>query len=440
MIRIERTHRFIGVVAFGLWLALAIVVAVKAVQRPGNHSTFPIFRHASLAWWDGVNVYDSDVFADDYRYGPAFAMVMGPIAWLPLRIGAVLWAVMNVGLAFSAIRVLARRVLPGMQSPTAQHWLLIASIFPSAHCLYSSQTNLLVFALVVYAAIAILDGRWWLAALLLAIPIHIKVWPLAAALLLTTCWPRRLAWRLPIALAAVAALPLLVKPPGWVFTQYVQWYQHLLGPDLIRHSYRDAWTIWELIASEVDPGLYLVLQLSTAAAVLGLCLWQAGRASGQGKILFVLASWTAWQLVFGPGTERNTFALIAPLTGWAIAFAIMERRGRWLMAGSYFLTVISALRGVENLFPVLKVLHPVGVMLFFGWYLGCFLSWKFRAAGESEPANWGQVIYRRLHWPEPGLKRGLELGLDRASPPTGREAVAINRLSPQAPSCVPIDT
>ena len=191
----------------------------------------------------------------DYRYGPSFAMVLGPIAWLPYAIGAVLWALMNVGIAFWAIRALARRVLPGMQSPLARNLLLAVSVFPSAHCLYSSQTNLLVFSLVAFAAIAILDERWWLAALLLAIPVHIKVWPLAGALLLAACWPRRLAWRLPIALAAVAALPLLAKPPAWVCEQYVQWYRHLVGPAQIRHTYRDAWTIWELISSPVDPRL-----------------------------------------------------------------------------------------------------------------------------------------------------------------------------------------
>ena len=185
----------------------------------------------------------------DYRYGPSFAMVLGPIAWLPYKIGAVLWALMNVGVAFWAIWALARRVLPGMQSPLARNLLLAVSVFPSAHCLYSSQTNLLVFSLVAFAAIAILDERWWLAALLLAIPVHIKVWPLAGALLLAACWPRRLAWRLPIALAAVAALPLLAKPPAWVCQQYIQWYRHLVGPAQIRHTYRDAWTIWELISS-----------------------------------------------------------------------------------------------------------------------------------------------------------------------------------------------
>lgn len=374
--RIQRMNRFARGLAIGLWLVLAVVIAGKTVQNPKNHSTYPLFHDASLAWWNGVCVYDRDSFGGQYRYGPSFAMVLGPIAWLPNEIGAVLWALINVGIAFWATWALAQRVLPGMQSSLARNLLLAVSVFPSAHCLYSSQTNLLIFSLVAFAAIAILDERWWLAALLLAIPIHIKVWPLAAALLLAACWPRRLAWRLPIALAAVAALPLLAKPSAWVCEQYVQWYRLLVGPAQIRHTYRDAWTIWELISSPVDPRWYAALQLATAAAVLGLCLWQSSRLPPQRRILLVLACWASWQLVFGPGTERNTFALIAPLTSWAIVVAVLEKRGRWLMALSYSLTLLSAIGGVEDLLPWLKALHPIGVLLFFAW----FLWWHCREA------------------------------------------------------------
>jgi len=372
---VEHTHRAIHGLAIGLWLVLAVVIVGKTVENPKNHSTYPLFRDASLVWWDGANAYDPTLFDSDYRYGPSFAMVLGSIAWLPCRLGAVLWALMNVGVAFWATRALAGRVLPGMKSPFAQNLLLAVSVFPSAHCLYSSQTNLLVFSLVAFAAITILDERWWLAALLLAIPVHIKVWPLVGVLLLTACWPRRLAWRLPIALAAVAALPLLVKPPAWVCEQYVQWYRHLTGPAQNRHvSYRDAWMIWERMFSSVDPRIYLLLQLTTAAAMLGLCLWQSYRHPPQRAILFVLACWTSWQLVFGPGTERNTFALIAPLTSWAVVVSVLEKRAPWLMGLSYLLTVLAASRGIENLFPWLKPMHPLGVLLFFAW----FLWWNWR--------------------------------------------------------------
>jgi hypothetical protein len=383
----ESFDQFLRGLAIGLWLALAVVIAVKTVQNPENHSTYPIYRVAARAWWDGVNVYSFSDFNYDYRYGPSFALVFYPLAWMPARAGAVIWAMLNVGVAYWATVALCRRLLPGTASPRMQNLVLIAAMLPAAHCLYTGQTNLLVFALAAFAAIALLDRRWWLAALLLAASVHIKVWPLAGAVLLTACWPRRLWWRLPLALLMVAALPLLVKPPAVVLDQYVQWYQHLVGPAQLRHSYRDAWTIWELIAAPAPvinpPRLYTFLQVAAGTIALGLCLWQSFRLPPRRLALLALVSWTTWQLVFGPATERNTFALIAPLTGWAVVVAVAQRRAAWLMILSYLLTVLSAIRGVEGLSPWLKTLHPVGILLFFAW----FLWWNATERSETESAT-----------------------------------------------------
>ena len=271
--------------------------------------------------------------APTFATGHPFALVFYPLTCLPYPCAsALIWApVYNIGFAYVATAALCRRVLPGAAAPRERNLVLAASILPAAHCLYAGQTNLLVFSLVAFAGIAILDARWWRAALLLAVAAHIKEfgrWP--GRSLLAACWPRRLAWRLPLALLAIAALPLVAKPPAAVLDSYIEWYKHLVGPAQIRHTYRDAWTIWELISSPVNAQIYTVLQLAAAAAALGLCLWQKLRLPPARLVLFVLASWTAWQLIFGPGTERNTFALIAPLTGWAVVAAFRSRQAAWL--------------------------------------------------------------------------------------------------------------
>ncbi len=175
----DNIDRAAAALAVGLWLALAAVVAIKNLHDPENHSTFPIFRGAALAWWNGENVYDSLYFGSDYRYGPAFAMAILPLALMPFRAGAALWALLNVGIAYWATAALCRHILPGMAAPRLRSFVLIAALPPAAHCLYSGQTNLLVFALAAFAAIALVDERWWLAAMLLAVAVHVKVWPLA---------------------------------------------------------------------------------------------------------------------------------------------------------------------------------------------------------------------------------------------------------------------
>ena len=215
--------------------------------------------------------------------------------------------------------------------------------------IWSGQTNLLIFSLVALATLAIQDQRWWRAAFLLAIPVHIKVWPLAAAVLLIAYWPRKLALRFPAAVLAVAAVPLLTRPWGWVWRQYVGWYDLLVGPAQIRHTYRDAWTLWEVLHEPVHAKVYMLLQLLSGAAVLGLCLWQVRRGlSVQRRLLFVLVSWAVWQMTFGPATERTTFGLIAPLSSWGLATAFQQRRGRLLMAVAFVLMTAANFGVIER--------------------------------------------------------------------------------------------
>ncbi len=345
-----------------------VIVALRPSQNPENHSTYPVFRDAARAWWNGVNVYDFDVFHGDYRYGPSFALVLCLLAWLPFRAGADLGPAERGRRLLGDCGLVPSRLSRRRYGPWLRNFVLIAALLPAAHCLYSGQTNLLVFSLVAFAAIAILDERWWLAALLLAVRRAHQ--GLAAGR--GTAAGRLLAAAAGVAVADRAAGGCRPAAAGGAALRGARPIRTVVsasyraGP--VRHTYRDAWTIWELISGPVNAKLYAWVQLGSAAIMLGLCLRQRPRLPPR-LVLFVLACWTAWQLVFGPGTERNTFGLIAPLTGWAVVAALRQRRAAWLMGLSYFLTVISAVGGVEDLNPWLKTLHPLGILLFFAWFL-----------------------------------------------------------------------
>ena len=366
--------RLLGV-AMLLWAALAVSVGVKAVIEPVAHTAYPCFETGARLWWQGKDVYDPAVCPHDFRYGPVFAVALAPLALLPSTLGGLLWGWLNIGAFFWSLRALLRQVLPGHWTPRREAIYLVLVLAGSVRMIWSGQSNPLIFALVAGAAVSLLNRRWWWAGLLLAIAVHIKVWPLAAALLLTACRPRQLGWRFAVSLAVVGTMPFLTGPPAWVCRQYYGWYLALIGPAQIRHIYRDAWTIWELIHSPVSPQGYLALQLTMAAVVLTLCLWQRRRAATDGRLLtFVLAIWAAWQLLFGPGTERNTFGLIAPLSAWAVLTCLEEKRGRVVMGAAFVLITASSFgmveRGLMDFFPAILAAHPLGVLLFATWLLG----------------------------------------------------------------------
>jgi hypothetical protein len=330
---------------------------------------------------------------------------------------------LNLAALFCTLRALVRWVLPGRWTAWRESIFLLLALLGSVRMLWSGQSNPLVFALVGGGVVAASRQRWWWAALLLAMPVHIKVWPIAAALLVVVCRPRQLAWRFAVSLLGVAAVPFLTKPAVWVCQQYYAWYELLTGAAQIRHSYRDAWTIWELIHRPVDPHGYLLLQAATAVVVLGLCwkrsrlrplslsshpsplsLWERGRvrarrqtgATGpaschsdveltqRSALAFVLALWAGWQLVFGPGTERNTFGLIAPLSAWGLLSSLQQRRGRLLMGTAFLLMTASTFGVIERTlavhYPAVLAAHPLGVLLFLDW----LLRWGAKLPADDE--------------------------------------------------------
>ncbi len=321
-----------------LWFALFVAVGIKSLVYPDIHSVYPCYEGAARLWQDSRDLYDLKTTGFIYRYGPVFALSMVPLATLPSALGSLLWNWLNFGLFFATLWKLVQRGLPGDWTVRHRALFLSLALLGTTRTIWSGQSNLLVFSLVALATLAIQDRRWWGAAFLLAISVQIKVWPLAAALLLMAYWPWKLTPRFLAATLLIAAVPLLTKPWGFVWRQYVGWYDLLVGPAQIRHTYRDAWTLWEIIHEPVNAKVYVFLQLLSGAAVLGLCLWQLRRGlSLQRRLLFVLVSWAVWQMTFGPATERTTFGLIAPLSAWGLATAVQQRRGRVLMTMAFAL-------------------------------------------------------------------------------------------------------
>ena len=276
---VPRRHRCLG--------AFFVALAVKGFVSPVNHNSFVAFQSGVKFYWADLNVYQHTF--NEYRYGPSFAVAFTPFASLPPSLGSPLWMLLNAGLFFWSLRILVRDILPGQWTADREGLFLLVSLIASFRGMWSAQTNPVIFACVVAAMSAILRGRWNWAAFFLAVPVHIKIWPIAAALLLIACWPRQLAGRFVVALAGIAALPLVTKWPSIVMQRYVDWYWAIRGPMQVRHAYRDMWTLWELIQQPVDHRAYTLLQISTSLLVFALCLAQRQRATTPQLMTFVLA-------------------------------------------------------------------------------------------------------------------------------------------------------
>ena len=271
------------------------------------------------------------------------------------------------------------------QAEGAFLWLVLAGALRG---IWSLQSNAILIAGVLFAAAAIVRYRWWRAAWLLAAPVYIKIWPLIAAALLGIQWPRKLIGRTAIAIVALGLIPFATKSPVDVSNYYRAWVERLTQrqENVERFAgYRDAWTIWEQIRTPVDPHGYLLLQAASGLAVLAWCIWlkrsRNGKRSAAEIVTYTLAVWTCWQLLFGPGTERLTYMIVAPFTAWAVITSYFEKRNFSLAVVAIVTTFILGSGNFERILahaiPAAVAIQPLGMIL--------FAVWIVRHAGIGHP-------------------------------------------------------
>ena len=359
------------------WIILAVAVSVKVAVQPYSHTVYPVFASGALHWWADAPLYDDydEQGLDLFRYSPTFAIAVTPFAVLPDVVGGMLWNLAGIAVLVWSLRMLVRHVLPGQWPAWREGVFLGLTLVLSVRGIWSGQNNTFLLGAAILGIVAISRKRWWTAALLLAIPVFIKIWPLALVLLLMACWPRQLIGRFLAACGLFATIPLLTRPLGVVVDQYHHWYLMLVNTRQTRWpGYRDAWTIWENLFPPVNANVYLALQLATPLAVLGWCLWQKRRTSSDGELLMlILSMWVCWQLLLGPGSERLTYIIVAPAVSWAVLVSYAEKRGRlassiaWLMCG--LLGTGGVERALLPYYSAAPVILPLGVVLLVAWLI-----------------------------------------------------------------------
>ena len=250
--------------AVTVWIVLAVAVSVKLACFSHDYSVYRMFAAGARHWWHNQSLYASYTISeglDGYRYSPAFAVALTPFACLPGAFGPIAWSLVSIGLLGWAMHVAVRDVLPGCWSTQREAWFLVLVLIGSAVGIWSLQSNALVTALMVLGLAATRRQQWWKAAAFLAVPVFIKLWPLALVLLLIIYWPRQLLGRLAAVCLVLVLLPYLTRPPQIVAWQYREWYISLTGPLQAQWpGYRDAWTVWEefcrLTGLDCDQPLY----------------------------------------------------------------------------------------------------------------------------------------------------------------------------------------
>ncbi|MEI8197688.1 MAG: glycosyltransferase family 87 protein, partial [Phycisphaerae bacterium] len=284
--------------ALAVWLLVLGIVATRWCLQPTRNSVYPLFVVTGEKWTRGANVYEP---VGDYRYSPAAAAGFSILSRLSPALGATLWACFNIFLFFFGFLFWARSALPGRRDQDFIAVLLLLATPMMIGNFNNLQANPAVFGCMLGAIAAVVTRRFTLAAVLLAIAIYLKIYPLALALVLLVLYPRQLSWRLALALLVGAAFPFAFQTPHYAAGSYLQWLDNLRADQRnefpVKDAYRDLallWRVWgdrayvagQQLAHYVsgypkqiddhttfNQQIYTLLQLAGAALVGVVTLW-----------------------------------------------------------------------------------------------------------------------------------------------------------------------
>jgi Glycosyltransferase family 87 len=273
--------------------------------------------------------------------------------------------------------------------PTVPATLALLLLLPlSIGNLNNGQASPLIIALLIFACLATLDGRWTLAAACISIAVFFKVYPLAIGLLLAVIEPRRLTWRIVLALLICGALSLVLQRPAYVIDQYVEWWRSLIA-DRRRvstelGSWRDTWLLLRILHVPITVAGYAVLQAGTAVAAAIFCWWRSRTWNRAAAVWSAFSIGCLWITLFGPSTELATYVFLAPSVAFACSWVLVPmiqgrqplHRFEFLPIAAYALLLLA--EALNAWVPVIRqntylhAIQPVAALLF----LGFVIRWK----------------------------------------------------------------
>jgi hypothetical protein len=396
-------------VAIVMWGTIGLGIAIQGFVWPLDHSIYTTACAPAVhRWWAGQDLYEGASPLTGFRYGPPFAVLLAPFAMLPDNWGNAAWKLFTCAFYTLAVGMAGTRLLPRSLSRNQLAAFILLALPLSLESMHNGQPGVIMLVAILLGLSAAAEDRWNLAAVCLAMATLIKGYPLALTLVLAVLYPRRFPLRYLAAIGLGLALPLAWQTPSEAMAQTVNWIKHLtMSAGVTRGNVSRSFdSLFDIYGNGIGNRTFLVLEILTGAAVLGLSLWQArsegGGASGEGRDLPCLSSlirmdqrvvltrvfvlFAIWVVLFGPATESCTYVIAAPAIAWSLV-EIFDQPAWWVTR--VLLAVSLLLMGplVTDLFgPTVRAVaiahgsQPLGALLF----LGCVLAPNRRKLVASE--------------------------------------------------------
>src|SRR5246127_2427811 len=322
--------------ALAVWIIIFLGLAVRPLANPNRATALTVYRLAGINWLGAQHLYG------DWRgfvYSPLAAVFFAPFGLLPPGWGNLCWTWLNAAIFLLGVRsLLSSGIYPGIKP--RYHGIVYLLLVPLVlGNLDTGQANPTVIGLVLLAVAAVPAERWSVAALCVAAATYLKIYPLAVGLILFLTAPRRLGWRLVLALLLLGFLPFLFQHWSYVSQQYHEWIATRSADDRRLYPLKDVpldlWFLLVRLGHLPIPGsVYSAFQMLSGGAIALFCLPGVWRNWPKERLMAgILALLCIWMTLCGPATELQTYVLLAPAIVLTVVNAVFGSQPLWLRIG-----------------------------------------------------------------------------------------------------------
>src|ERR1700724_2854268 len=316
-------------VAAAMYGAFVFVIAPLTGHFAGEFEDFGAYLGAAQASAAHADIYAAfthqaqNVALSGFDYPPVVALLVTPLAYVPVNVAATLWLLVGVAATFAGAVIVTRTLLPATW-PGLELAVLVTVLYaPATYNLWHGQMNPIVFLLLALAMRSWVRGEETRCGALIGIAAAIKLAPVVLLLLFL----RRRWWKGSAAAGAVVAvsfgggvlvyglhttveyvqsvLPVLSRDDGWLYNQ--SWAGAVNR--LADHS-----------VLEFQPGLLvaravaLALSISSLAAAAGAWRHEYRRTLVVSLVLVALATAVLAPLLISLASMPSIVAVSQ--TGW----------------------------------------------------------------------------------------------------------------------------
>lgn len=292
----DRVRRGVGPAAVAGVVLVALVVGAAVGGFPDLH----VYRYGGSAVLDQTGIYDADdpVTGYPFTYPPFAALLMVPLALVPLGLAAALWTGASAAALLAAVVVVLRT-----QDVPAPGWLVAVigigalALEPVGQTFSFGQVNLVLMVLLLVDLLRP-ERRW--SGVLVGIVAGIKLTPLVFVVLLALAGQRAAARRAALAIAVTVVVGFLALPGS--AASY--WTDGLLdarrvGPPALAHNQSAYGALTRLLGEPAPGWLWLALATPVALAVLAVAAawWRRGDrllATCLAAVAMLVASPVSW--------------------------------------------------------------------------------------------------------------------------------------------------